>query len=71
MKAIIEGRTVPSSHLGELIETSVESSNTVLRKNFDRDGYLLLRNVIKKNKIQKARNEIFKNLHEINEIKKR
>ena len=48
MKAIIEGRTVPSSHLGELIETSVESSNTVLRKNFDRDGYLLLRNVIKK-----------------------
>lgn len=69
MKAIIEGRTVPSSQLGELTETSVESSNTVLRKNFDRDGYLLLRNVIKKNKIKKARNEIFKKLHEINEIK--
>ena len=48
MKAIIEGRTVPSSNLGELIETSVQSSTTVLRKNFERDGYLLLRNVIKK-----------------------
>ncbi len=69
MKAIIEHRTVPNNFLGELIETPVESSSTVLRQNLDKDGYLFLRNVVNQIDVEKAKIEIFKKLHEINEIK--
>ena len=60
MEALINGVKVPSPLLGTLKETSLKNkSDEQLRNSLNNDGYLLLRDVIDKNDITKARNDIF------------
>ena len=69
MNAIVDKKKVPEKLLGNLNETSVNSSNKLLNENLNKDGYLFLKNVIGSNEVELARNEVFKKLYEINEIK--
>ena len=70
MNAIVDEKKVPEKLLGNLNETSVNSSHELLNKNLNKDGYLFLKNVVASKKVELARNEGFKKLYEINEIKK-
>ena len=69
MNAIVDEKKVPEKLLGNLNETSVNSSNELLNKNLNKDGYLFLKNVVNPKEVELARNEVFKKLYEINEIK--
>ena len=69
MNAIIDEKKVPENLLGKLNETSVNSSHELLNKNLNKDGYLFLKNVVASKEVELARNEVFKKLYEINEIK--
>ena len=61
MEALINGVKVPSSLLGSLKETRlINKTDEQLRNSLNDDGYLLLRDVIEKNEITKARNDFFK-----------
>ena len=69
MNAIVDEKKVPENLLGNLNETSVNSSHELLNKNLNKDGYLFLKNVVASKEVELARNEVFKRLYEINEIK--
>ena len=69
MNAIVDEKKVPEKLLGKLNETSVNSSNKLLNENLNKDGYLFLKNVVSPKEVELARNEVFKKLYEINEIK--
>ena len=70
MDALIDGIKVPQELLGDLKETNLKKSNDIsLRNNLEQDGYLFLKNVIEPEKIIKARNDIFKQLNEVKELK--
>ena len=69
MEALINGVKVPSSLLGSLKETSFKNkSDEQLRNSLNNDGYLLLREVIDKNSITKARNDVFEKLNNVDEL---
>ena len=69
MEALINGVKVPSSLLGSLKETCLKNkSDEQLRNSLNNDGYLLLRDVIDKNDITKARNDIFEKLNQVDEL---
>ena len=70
MDALIDGIKVPHELLGNLKETNLEESDdTSLRNSLEKDGYLFLRNIIEPKKIIRARNDIFKTLNEVKELK--
>ena len=61
---------IPPSLLGKLNETNInKSTNSELRNSLEKDGYLFLRNIINPNQIEVARNDVFKRLNEVNELK--
>ena len=69
MEALINGVKVPSTLLGLLKETSLKNkSDEQLRNSLNNDGYLLLREVIDKNSITKARNDVFEKLNNVDEL---
>ena len=69
MEALINGVKVPSSLLGSLKETNlINKTDKQLRKSLNDDGYLLLRDVIDKNDITKARNDVFEKLNNVDEL---
>ena len=69
MEALINGVKVPSSLLGSLKETSlINKTDEQLRNSLNDDGYLLLRDVIDKNNITKARNDVFEKLNNVGEL---
>tara|TARA_Y100000591_G_scaffold327625_1_gene352487 strand:- start:260 stop:1162 length:903 start_codon:yes stop_codon:yes gene_type:complete len=69
MEALINGVKVPNSLLSELKETNLKNTtDEKLRQSLDNNGYLFLRNVIEKNDITKARNDIFEKLKNVDEL---
>ena len=69
MEALINGVKVPSTLLGLLKETSLKNkSDEQLRNSLNNDGYLLLREVVEKNNITKARNDVFEKLNNVDEL---
>ena len=69
MEALINGVKVPNSLLGELKETNLKNAtDEKLRQSLNDNGYLFLKNVIKKNDITKARNDIFEKLKNVDEL---
>ena len=69
MIAIVDEKKVPEELLGNLNEISLNSSHELLNKNLNKNGYLFLKNVVNSKEVELARNEVFKKLYEINEIK--
>ena len=66
MDALINGVNVPNSLLGELKDTNLKNAtDEQLRNALNDDGYLLLRDVIDKNDITKARNDVFEKLKNV------
>ena len=66
MEALSNGVKVPNSLLGELKETNLKNAtDEKLRQSLNDNGYLLLKNVIEKNDITKARNDIFEKLKNV------
>ena len=60
MEALINGGKAPNFLLGELKETNLKNAtDEKLRQSLNNNGYLFLKNVIEKNDITKARNDIF------------
>ncbi len=69
MEALINGVKVPNSLLGELKETNLKNAtDEKLRQTLNDNGYLFLKNVIEKNDITKARNDIFEKLKNVDEL---
>ena len=69
MEALIYGVKVPSSLLGSLKETRhIDKTGEQLRNSLNDDGYLLLRDVIDKNNITRARNDVFEKLNNVGEL---
>ena len=69
MDALINGIKVPNSLLGELKDTNlINTTDEKLRQSLNDNGYLFLRNVIEKNDITKARNDIFEKLKNVDEL---
>ena len=69
MDALINGVNVPNSLLGELKDTNLKNAtDEKLRQSLNDNGYLFLRNVIEKNDITKARNDIFEKLKNVDEL---
>ena len=69
MDALINGVNVPNSLLSELKETNLKNTtDEKLRQSLNENGYLLLKNVIEKNDITKARNDIFEKLKNVDEL---
>ena len=69
MDALINGVNVPNSLLGELKDTNLKNTtDEKLRQSLNDNGYLFLRNVIEKNDITKARNDIFEKLKNVDEL---
>ena len=69
MEALINGVKVPNSLLSELKETNLKNTtDEKLRQTLNDNGYLFLRNVIEKNDITKARNDIFEKLKNVDEL---
>ena len=63
MSPIINGTKIPEYLLGSLHETILNQSEAIdLRNALEKDGYLFLRNVIGKDEIAKAREDIFQKL---------
>jgi len=71
MEALINGVKVPNSLLSELKETNLKNTtDEKLRQTLNDNGYLFLRNVIEKNDITKARNDIFEKLKNVEKKEK-
>ena len=69
MDALINGINVPNSLLGELKDTNLKNAtDEKLRQSLNDNGYLFLRNVIEKNDITRARNDIFEKLKNVDEL---
>ena len=69
MEALINGVNVPNSLLGELKDTNLKNAtDEKLRQSLNDNGYLFLRNVIEKNDITKARNDVFEKLKKVDEL---
>ena len=69
MEALINGVKVPNSLLGELKETNLKNAtDEKLRQSLNDNGYLFLKNVIEKNDITKARNDVFEKLKNVDEL---
>ena len=69
MVALINGVKVPNSLLSELKETNLKNeTDEKLRQSLNENGYLFLKNVIEKNDITKARNDIFEKLKNVDEL---
>ena len=69
MEALINGVKVPNSLLGKLKETNLKNAtDEKLRQSLNDNGYLFLKNVIEKNDITKARNDIFEKLKNVDEL---
>ena len=69
MEALINGVKVPNALLSELKETNLKNTtDEKLRQTLNDNGYLFLRNVIEKNDITKARNDIFEKLKNVDEL---
>ena len=69
MEALINGVKVTNSLLGKLNETNLKNAtDEKLRQSLNDNGYLFLRNVIEKNDITKARNDIFEKLKNVDEL---
>jgi len=69
MEALINGVKVPNSLLGELKDTNLKNAtDEKLRQSLNDNGYILLRNVIEKNDITKARNDVFEKLNKVDEL---
>ena len=69
MEALINGVKVPSSLLGSLKETRlINKTDEQLRNSLNDDGYLLLRDVIDKNDVTRARNDVFEKLNNVDEL---
>ena len=69
MDALINGVNVPNSLLSELKDTNLKNAtDEKLRQSLNDNGYLFLRNVIEKNDITKARNDIFEKLKNVDEL---
>ena len=69
MEALINGVKVPNSLLSELKETNLKNTtDEKLRQTLNDNGYLFLRNVIEKNDITKARNDVFEKLKNVDEL---
>jgi len=63
LSPIINGTKIPEYLLGSLHETILNQSEAIdLRNALEKDGYLFLRNVIGKDEIAKAREDIFQKL---------
>ena len=69
MDALINGVNVPNSLLGELKDTNLKkATDEKLRQSLNDNGYLFLRNVIEKNDLTKARNDVFEKLNNVDEL---
>ena len=69
MDALISGVNVHNLLLGELKDTNLKNAtDEKLRQSLNDNGYLFLRNVIEKNDITKARNDIFEKLKNVDEL---
>ncbi len=69
MESLINGVKVPNSLLGELKGTNLKNAtDEKLRQSLNDNGYLFLKNVIEKNDITKARNDIFEKLNNVGEL---
>ena len=70
MDALIDKIKIPLSLLGKLIETDInKSTNVELRNSLEKEGYLFFRNLIGPEEIVSARNDVFKSLNKVNELK--
>ena len=70
MDALIDKIKIPPSLLGKLIETDInKSTNLELRNSLEKEGYLFFRNLINPEDIVSARNDVFKSLKKVNELK--
>ncbi len=67
---IAQGRLVPDELLGPLRDsTSVRGDGSELRRRLSEDGYLFLRDTVKRADISSARGEVFERLAEVGEIR--
>jgi ectoine hydroxylase-related dioxygenase (phytanoyl-CoA dioxygenase family) len=70
MDALIDKIKISPSLLGKLIETDInKSTDTELKNSLEKNGYLFLRNIINSDEIETAKNDVFKRLNEVNELK--
>ena len=70
MDALIDKIKIPPSLLGKLIETDInKSTNVELRNSLEKEGYLFFRNLIDPEEILSAKNDVFKSLNKVNELK--
>ena len=71
MNALIDKTKIPTSILGKLIESDIsKSTDSELKNSLEKNGYLFLRNTINPDEIDTAKNDVFKRLNEVNELKK-
>ena len=69
MEPTLDGIKIPKIILGSLNETSLlNSTDQDLINSLNRDGYLLIRNLINPKQIEKAKNEVFFHLKEVDEV---
>ena len=69
MPVTSHGHILPEGLLGELTESHFpEDSPQVLKEKMDRDGYLLIRNLLNREDVLRARMEIFQRLAEVEEV---
>ena len=69
MNALIDGREVPRNLLGKLKKSCFSNNkDSDLINNLQEDGYLFIPNAINISDVTKARNDIFKKLHEVSEL---
>ena len=70
MEALIDKIKISPSLLGKLIETDIsKSTDSELKNSLEKNGYLFLRNTINPDEIDTAKNDVFKRLNEVNELK--
>ena len=68
-RAMIDGRAIEEEFLGELRQTKQTGHNGCeFRLNLEKDGYLFFRGLIDSLDIQAARNEIFEQLKNVDEL---
>ena len=68
-RAIAQGRPVPEETLGALCDSSALHDDWLLRERFQDEGYLFLRGVVPRETILAAREEVFRRLADVGEIK--
>ena len=68
-RAMIDGRAIEEEFLGELRQTKQTGHNgSEIRSNLENDGYLFFRGLIDSLDIQAAKNEIFEQLKNVDEL---